>query len=299
MKKLQIRNILIPTDFSKTSLLALEQAAFMARLCKADLHLLHVVEISDTVYNIYNPAILINDVGAVEKLALKQLMELAATIKKKYAIGVKPICKDGYTTSVIIDTVNERNIDIVVMGTHGASGFNEFFMGSNAHKTVTICPCPVITVQTHSKKIGFTNIVLPIDDCVYSRQKVDSTIALAKKYAAKINILGFLEKGNDTDPEKFNVKIASVQKAVEKSGLPYEIKITKGNNFAESTMNFSKKIKADLVVVLTDHESHMKSMFLGAFAKRIVNHSRIPVMSIKPEDTGVYDTVSLAGSNGF
>lgn len=297
MKKFQIRKILIPTDFSKTSLLAVEQAAFMAQLCKADLYLLHMVEISDTVYNIYNPAVVINDYGEVEKLALKQVIELAAKLKKKYGIEIMSICKGGHTTSGIIETVEEKKIDIVVMGTHGASGFDEFFMGSNAYKTVTICPCPVITIQTHSKKIGFTNIVLPIDDCVYSRQKVDSTIELAKQYAAKINIFGFMEKGADVDIEKFKVKIASVEKAVVKAALPYEIKIVKGNDFAESVMTYSKKIKADLLVVLTDHESHIKSMFLGVFAKKVVNHSRIPVMSIRPIDTGVYDSVSLAGSN--
>ncbi len=297
MKKFQIKKILIPTDFSKTSLLAVEQAAFMTQLCKADLYLLHMVEISDTVYNIYNPAILINDYAAVEKLALKQLIELAAKLKKKYGIDVRPICKGGHTTSGIIETVEEKKIDIVVMGTHGASGFDEFFMGSNAYKTVTVCPCPVITIQAHSKKIGFTNIVLPIDDCVYSRQKVDSTIELAKQYAAKINIFGFIEKGTDTDLDKFKVKIASVEKAVIKASLPYEINIAKGKDFAESVMKYSKKVQADLVVVLTDHESHVKSMFLGAFAKKVVNHSRIPVMSIKPVDTGIYDPVSLAGSN--
>ncbi|HWY11316.1 MAG TPA: universal stress protein [Bacteroidia bacterium] len=299
MKKLQIRNILVPTDFSKTGLLAVEHAAFMARLCKANLHLLHVVEISDTVYNIYNPAILINDFGEVKKLAEKRLNELAEKLKKEYIIDIKPVCKTGHTTSGIIETVKENNIDVVVIGTHGASGFDEFFMGSNAYKIVTVCTCPVVTVQTHYKKLGFTNIVLPIDDCVYSRQKVDTTIALAKRYAAKINVYGFIEKGDDTDSKKFKIKIDSVEKAVRKAGLPYEIKIAKGNNFAESVLSYSKKIKADLIVLLTDHESHMKSMFLGAFAKRIVNHSRIPVMSIRPEESGVYDPVSLAGSNGF
>jgi nucleotide-binding universal stress UspA family protein len=297
MKKFQIKNILIPTDFSDTGSLAVKHAAFMAQLCKAELYLLHVIEISDTIYNIYNPAILINDFADVEKLASKQLNALADSLKKEYGISVKTIYKIENTAYGIVSAVNENNIDLVVMGTHGATGANEFLVGSNAHKTVTLCPCPVITVQANAKKLGFTNIILPIDDALHSRQKVDYTIALAKMYAAKVYVLGFIEQGDDTDPEKFQVKIASVERAIIKAGLSYETKLSKGENFAETTLDYANQIEADLIVVLTEHESRLKSLFLGAFAKKIVNHSKVPVMSIRLEE-GYYDLVSLAGSNG-
>ncbi len=298
MKTFQIKNILIPTDFSKTGLLAVEHAAFMARLFKANLYLLHVIEISETTYSIYNPAVVIRDMKEIEKIVDAQLSLLAAKLKKEYAITVNTLCSMGKATSEIVTAVQDNNIDLVVMGTHGASGINELFMGSNAHKTVTVCPCPVITVQTHAKKIGFTNIVLPIDNSLRSRQKVDYTIALAKKYAAKIHVLGLIDKTRETDPEKFQIKLDSIEKAIKKAGLTCECKIVKGDNIAVAAMNYSKKIKADLIVVLTDHESNYNGMFLGAFAKQIVNHSRIPVMSIKPV-IGNYESVSLAGANPF
>ena len=95
------------------------------------------------------------------------------------------------------------------MGTHGANGIGEFFIGSNAHKTVTLAPCPVITVQGNSKKLGFRKIILPIDDSIHSRQKVNYAITIAKKYAAKIDILGLIEKGEGTDKNKFEIKIKS------------------------------------------------------------------------------------------
>ena len=71
-----IKKILIPTDFSKTSILAVEHAAFMARLFKAELHLLHAIEISETTYSIYNPAIIIRDLIEIEKVAQEQLSTL-------------------------------------------------------------------------------------------------------------------------------------------------------------------------------------------------------------------------------
>lgn len=297
MKTNPFNRVLIPTDFSKTSLLAVEHAAFMAQLSKADLYVLHAIEISDSAFWIYNPAILFKDNSAIEKIASAKLKELALKIQKQYGITTKTICTTGYATAEIAKAVAEHDIDIVVMGTHGAHGFNELFAGSNAHKTVTICPCPVITVQIHARKSGFTRIVLPIDDCFDSRQKVNFTVRLAKLYSAKIYVLGLLEKSEDTDMDKFKVKLKSVEKALTKAGLACEIKTVKSGNLAEAALRFSKRVKADLISVLTDHESNLTGMFLGAFAKQIVNHSRIPVLSIRPAELGVYDSVSLAGSN--
>jgi nucleotide-binding universal stress UspA family protein len=296
MKTFQVKRILIPTDFSKTSLLALEHAAFMARLFKADIYLFHALEMSETVYTIYNPAVMDEEFKEAEKIAKKLLNDLAVKLKKEYGVSIKTLFTTGRAYTEIVEAVKEHAIDLVVMGTHGAKGFNEFFIGSNSHKTVTVCPCPVITVQTHAKKLGFTNIVLPIDDSMHSREKVNYAITIAKKYAAKIHVLGL--QNENTDPNKFKIKLESVEKVIKKANLPYEIKSVKGDNAASTAMKYSKKVKADLIVVLTDHESRLTGMFLGAFAKQIVNHSPIPVMSIRPTE-GNYESVSLSAASPF
>lgn len=299
MKTLHLKNILIPTDFSKTGLLALDQAAFMARLCKADLYLLHAVDIPEAIYMIYEPAMVMPDFKEVDVVAKKKLNELAASMKKKHGIAMKTICTRGKVAPEVMKAVKENKIDLVLMGTHGASGFNEYFIGSNADRVVKVCPCPVITIQTQSKKLGFTNIVLPIDDDFNSRQKVASTVSLAKKFAAKIHLLGLPEKNGNVNLKAFQIKIASVEKVIKKSGLAYDCKIIKTDSMAKTALNYAKKVKADLIVVLNEHESRLTDAFPGIFAKQIVNHSRISVMSIKPENLGIYDSVSLAGSNSY
>jgi leucyl-tRNA synthetase len=87
--------------------------------------------------------------------------------------------------------------------------------------------------------------------------------------------------------------------AVKKANLAYVLKISKIKNFAKAVMNYSKKTKADLISIMTDHESNLTGMFLGAFAKQIINHSKIPVMSIRPIEAN-YESVDLMGiSNPF
>jgi len=299
MKMKAIKNILVPTDFSKTASLALEHAAFMAKLFKADLYLLHVVEIHDSVFDIYNTGIMPNDNSAIRQAVLENLDKAAEKIGKENSINVIADCKTGSITAEIVKSVNDNTIDLVIMGTHGAHGFKEFFVGSNAYKTVNICSCPVITVQTNTKKLGFTNIILPIDDCFESRQKVDFTIAFAKAYAAKIHILGIIDDdSSDSDLEKFKVKLNSVEKSAKKAGVNFVTKTVKSNDLGLDTLRYARKVKADLISVLTDHESQYKVNFLGVFANKIINHSNVPILSIQSVELGVYDPVSLAGSNG-
>lgn len=276
-----LSRILIPTDFSETSLLAVKEAAFMARLCKADLYLLHAIEIAETTYSVYNPAVSILGLEGVEALVNEKLNDLAGELREEYAITVKILCSWGKVPKEIVSAVREYDIDIVVMGTHGASGFDEFFIGSNAQKTVAVCPCPVITIRSKTRLPGFTKLVLPIDNSFTSRRKVNTAIAFASHYAAKVYILGLLHKDEKTDRRKMQIKLAAVEKTVERAGLPHLTKIVSGENLALSAMKYSKKVKADLVAVLTNHESHLGSVFPGVFSKQIINHSKIPVMSIK------------------
>lgn len=282
MEPIQIKRILIPTDFSETGLLALEHATFMARLFKAHLYLLHVVEAFEYTYSIYEPEVMVRDTEEVHEVVSEKLKKLAERISKEQGVHVSTLIGSGRPAAGISETVRENDIDLVIMGTHGANGFEEYFIGSNAHKVVNMAPCPILTVQTHAKKIGFKNIVMPIDNTLHSRQKVNNVIELASMYGSKVHILGLLNSDEEIDEKKFNIKLDSVENVIKKVGVPYVRKLKKGKNIAMEAMNYSDEVKADLIVIMTDHESNLTGRFMGALSKQIVNHSKVPVMSIKP-----------------
>ncbi len=295
MKDFHVNRILIPTDFSETGLLAIEHGTFMAKLFRAELHLLHVLEVNEYSFDIPEPILRFSNLEAVQGIAAKKMEDTAEGIYKESGIKPVALCTTGKIAREVVDYADENKIDLIIMGTHGASGFEEYFIGSNAHKIVNQANCPVISVQTHAKKLGFTNIVLPIDDAIHSRQKVDYAIELAKKYTSKIHILGLLETTEDNEEGKFNIKIDAVEEAIKKAGLPLSRKIIKGDHLAAEALKYSKEINADLIVIMTDHESKLTGMYMGPFAKQIVNHSRIPVMSIRPHE-GLMSSNNPAGS---
>lgn len=284
MKTFEIKRILVPTDFSETGMLAIDHAAYLARLSKASLYLLHVVEAFEFAFSEYESEIMVRDMEGVQQAAEEKIVKLATAIGNQYKIEVKPLVSNGQPAAGISDVVKENDIDIIVMGTHGAKGFEEIIIGSNAHKVVNIAPCPVITVQASAKNVGFTNIVMPIDNTQHSRQKVYYVLQLAKLYGSKVHILGLLEDLQEIEERKFNIKLDAVEQAIKEAGLPYTRTLVTGHNIAVEAMKYSEEVNADLLVIMTDHESHISGSFLGALAKQVVNHSKVPVMSIRPKE---------------
>jgi nucleotide-binding universal stress UspA family protein len=282
MKTFDIKNILTPTDFSDTAAMAIEQSAFMARMSRATLHLLHVIKVSEFTYAIDNPAKLSNNLDDLENFCIYKLQKIASDLNLKYGINIKTTVSRGNPVEEIETAVANNHIDLVIMGTHGLSGFNEYFIGSNAHKTIKRCPCPVITVRADSKKTGFQHIVLPVENSYHSLEKVNRTVDLAKLYAAKIHLLGVRHDDEELALKKFDIMIENVESVIAHAGVAYDKTIIDGDHLGEQTLKFAKKMNADLIVVLADKESELNDTPFGALAKQMVNHSKIPVLSINP-----------------
>jgi nucleotide-binding universal stress UspA family protein len=290
MNTLNIKKILVPTDFSETGLLAMEHAIHLAELTKAHLYVMHVIEAFEYAYSIYDPDMNVNDSKELHETITQKLERTSRDIGKAHTVNISTLVGNGRPAMSIAQTAKDNEIDLIIMGTHGSNGFEEYFIGSNAHKVVTLAQCPVITVQEHAKKLGFANIVMPIDNSLHSRQKVDYVIKLASIYGSKVHVLGLLNSNEETDEKKFNIKLESAENTLKSAKIPYIRKVVKGNNIAVEAMKYSNEVNADLIVIMTDHESNITGMFLGALSKQIVNHSKIPVMSIKPYGfTGGYN----------
>ena len=293
MDTFQIKTILMPTDFSETGLLALNYAAEMAQLFKAKLHLLHVIDVPDYVFNIPEAQVHFVKQPSLEEITSRKIEEIATDIRRKFNLEVISMCSTGRIPTEIISYAEEQKTDIIVMGTHGAKGLDEYFLGSNAFRVVERASCPVITVQRKSGTGSFKEIVLPIDNLLHSREKTEYTVALAKHFNARIHILGLLEVEEPEEIAKFNLKLDSVEDSVKKAGLQYIRKIVHGNNLGLAAVEYSETAGADLIAILEDAESKLGG--IGLFAKQIVNHSRIPVLSIKPSE-GNFESVDLTGN---
>ena len=282
MKNTKIKKILVPVDFTAASDNAIAAAASLAVLMKSDIYLVHVFESSNYSYSVFaKTEALLPSFVEIKKSIGAKMEDLKEHMIKKYNLKCSVVVLSGHIHSEIYKFSTKKKVDLIVMGTHGASGYKEFFIGSNAQRLVTVSDIPVLTIPQKSKNTSFKNILIPIDNSVHSRAKVNIAMVIADQYNANIHLIGLPNTKDSKELAKFNTKMKSVEKIIDKEGLSYSTKNVQGKNIAEAALNYAVKNKCDLIVINTGHESKTTGMFLGTFSQQIVNHSDVPVLSFK------------------
>jgi nucleotide-binding universal stress UspA family protein len=292
-------NILIPVDFSETSMLAIKHGAFLAAFVKADLHLLHVVNQNYGAQNMFLPLVSLELQSEIEKKALARLNDLADIIRHENQVEVHTIVKIGSASSEISQIANEINASLIVMGTHGYSALKELVIGSTALKVLTKAPCPTMAMNREIEHVGFTKVVLPVDNTVNTKQKVNYAIELAKKFAATLYPLGLLDDSEADQAPAMEMLIHQIEELANDKGVTVKSTVIKNiKNRANSTVDYCNSVHADLVIIMTDQDAEISGFFLGPYSQQIIHLSKIPVIAIRPEE--LYDTNSsfLGGTSG-
>lgn len=295
MKKFEIRKIVTPIDFSETAMLAIEHAGHMANLFKAEIVLVHVQEKMWHGFNIIEPEATFEVPPDLTERIQNKLEELAQSVSRDYGVKASAIVTNGNVYSEIIDIVADLDADLVVMGTHGVSGVEEFFIGSNTYRVVTRSKVPVLSVQGHAKTVGFKEVLLPIDDSGHSRQKVNHALAIAKYYNSRVHVTGLYD---DTymEENKLRIKLEQACRFLTNAGVNCTMEMLRGRNQATMTLEHANKMGADLIIIMTDQEENLSGRLMGPYAQQIVNHSHIPVLSVKPVE-GRYEFPDLTGDS--
>ena len=153
---MKLTRILAPTDFSKFSGFALEWAAYIAQCMKADLVLLHVIpeeegqiieEITGEGAVVRIPKGIREDVVKDRQKKLKDQYNMVVSHEIKSILRVEEITRIGVPFLEIIKVAKEKEVDLIVMGTHGRTGLAHVLIGSVAEKVVHHAHCPVLTVK--------------------------------------------------------------------------------------------------------------------------------------------------------
>lgn len=298
MSTFQIKKILVPIDFSDTSLRAMEHAIFLARLKKAELMFFYVIEDKELHESITAPVYSREEyIETINKLKPTLIRENAAIIsdteerfhalvenaQKKGALKTSYVLESGKVGKKICEYAKKNEVNLIVMGTHGISGFREFMVGSNTYHVVKDATCPVLSIQNNSLP-GFRNILLPFTDKPHLRESVDYAREIAKIYNSKIHILGIDTADTKEHLYKIQKEGDQIKKIIEKSDVRCSLEIISSSFVAEVLLEQAKKKEADLVAIVTDLDrTSFSQYFAGPVVKQLVNHSAIPILSV-PEN---------------
>jgi len=276
-----MKNILAAVDFSDCSVNALEHAVSIAQKGQFDVHMVWVNNPSMTKTTIYSDTSseLIDEVkGQFEKLIAKYKPELPDS-------KIDYIIREGKIYREIIDEAMEAASMVIVMGTHGSSGFEQFWIGSNANKLISLSSIPVITIRAGiSVNRTLSCIVVPIDSTLETRQKVPFTIFLAKLFDAEIHILALYRTQIKAVRRRIDDYVDQVTGYLEFEGVRFVTRSVEADNITTATIEYAKSVDASLVAIMTEQETSTFNLLLGPYAQQMVNTSPFPVLSIKPRE---------------
>ncbi len=315
---IKIEKILVPTDFSETAERAVNHAALLAGAFGAKLTLLHVVEASALAEAL--PAVAPGDMPVefmppqdevykfLEEYADTKLEETAKSDFVCNAPGCETERVKGEAASVEIARYAKSNgFDLIVIGTHGRTGFSEWFFGSTTERLMRMAPCPLLAIgpgtDQHPKKEVFDHILFPFDLSRTSRHALRYACALSEKYSARLDLLHVVEYRNL--PESYTVQGSDIfkevtdleQKVLDQMerevnalytgghSLNAEFVVLEGKPF-EQIVEFANQNKVKLIVIGNTSASETHGHRLGSTAENVMPRSNCPVLIV---NTGIHE----------
>lgn len=277
-----MKRIIVPVDFSVDSINALEHALIWANYLKTELCILHVqrnesLELpQDLLQEISTPVFVVDD-------AITYLID---KYKDRYQVESGKFYYEVREGRVYqeISHAAESERSLIMMGTHGVSGFEEYWMGSTAYRVVSKAKNPVVTIRFGCLAKIPKKIVLPIDISKQSREKIPLAMYLANTFNAHIHILGVGETRVKTVHETLRQYLHQVEDFFRERNTPFSSETVVGGNITDITIAYANSIEADLITIMTEQTERAENIWLGAYAQQMVNHSSIPVLSIHPND---------------
>ena len=276
--------ILVPIGFTNQSLVALRQAVIVAKHTNSELFLLSVVEMPTALQKIFS------DYEEKQKQFKDKLRENLVALSNKYCEGVsnvKCLVSSGKIYEEITDVAESVGASLIVMGTDGTpKDIKKKFIGSNANKVVRSAPCPVITIKGKSISDSCDLIALPLDLNKETREKVTNAIQFARLFNSEIRAFSVSYTNDDeATKNKLNRTLSQVSEFITSKGVKCStelVEISSSASFSGSIVKYTEDIYADLIMIMTKGEENLDLNFLGSNARKLINKSDIPVMSIRP-----------------
>jgi len=264
-----MKTILVPCDFSKPSVNAFRFALDLATRTKGSIELLHVIElpvVNDTALNFEEA--LLRELEAKANTSFVKMTEKYKTA----GVRVTSTVEFGGVCKTTLDHIHANSIDTVVMGSHGASGLREYFIGSNAERIVRRSPVPVLIVKDFFQG-GIKNIVFPnnldLEDQDDLIQKVKS---IQNYFGAQLHVVWVNTPLNFTSDVFTRERLQEFAKRFALKNFTLNIFNHPTGN--DGIVEFAKIANAEMIAMGTHGRKGFGHWLNGSIAEDVVNHSK-------------------------
>lgn len=278
-----MKKILVPCDFSEPAIQAFRVALDIAAQSKGTVHLLHVAEFP----MVTDPAIM--PVMNLEEDFFKNILtnttnEFTKLTSQYHQQDVRVITETEFGTpsKTILDYIINQSIDMVVMGSHGASGLREMLIGSNAEKIVRGATVPVLVLKNYNTG-PIKNIVFPNTfETDHQEDLVQKIKELQNFFQAKLHLVWINTPVNFVSD---SVTLGRLHDFAKRYMLKdYTVNVF--NNISEEggIVKFTKSINGDMIAMGTHGRKGIKHLLIGSIAEDVVNHTDCPIWTYMLKD---------------
>jgi len=275
-----MKRILVPIDFSENSVFALQVGVELANQMKASLRLIHVQTGQQ-----YAPEFLGD---SPESRFFGQAKEWIEQLIEKYSNQYRVLrgefdykIREGNVVREITNQARYDDVTLIVVGTHGISGVEDRWLGSNAYRLVSHAPCPVLTVRKEMKWKAPHKILLPFDHNTLTRKIVPAVAGFARLIKAQIDVVSLQKKSTWLIPERSKIYAKQAERYIKNNAkieartIPFN---WKGN--AKKILSLAHDVNATVIAIHLNRTINPLESFFRPFANELLNDSDIPVLIV-------------------
>ncbi len=273
-----MKKILVPTDFSDQAEYALKVAAQIAKKQNSEILLLHMLELP---HEGSDAAVAGADIPEIIFFKNQAIAKFESLMDADYLDGitVSETTRFGKVYEGINSVAKKENADFIVMGSHGASGFHEMFIGSNAEKVVRSSEVPVLVIKNDMPEFKADSFVFASDFSDEIKKPFKQLLDIASHFGSHLKLV-MINTPNSFKPTQVAENIMSdFMKDVNYEN--YSMHIYNDVNVEKGILNFANSVKADLIGMCTHGRTGFAHFFNGSISEDLVNHAIRPVVTFK------------------
>ncbi|WP_435625279.1 universal stress protein [Flagellimonas sp.] len=272
-----MKQILVPVDFSDCSEYALEVAAQLARKLNGVITIFHMMGVSEAV---------LAKSELHEQEEARYYMKLAKEKLKRYTdkaylmgIPVKTIIQNYKVFEEINKVAHEQQIDLIIMGSHGASGLSRLFVGSNTEKVVRSAEVPVLVIKKPHHDFKIENVVFACNLKAESHKAFQKALDFSNLFGAELHLVYINTEGsNFLNSRQIAEKVADFSTII---GHSHTVNLYHDFSVEQGIFNFAGSISANLIVIPTHGRKGIAHFFKGSIGEKMANTIKMPIMTIK------------------
>ncbi|WP_340065914.1 universal stress protein [Ascidiimonas aurantiaca] len=275
-----MKNVLIPTDFSDNAWNAVSYAVSFFKKERCNFYILHVCRpnamVGGDIAYTPNTRIVQRTVLSDAETKMNELVERAEALSGNSKHNYISLIDYNYLIDSIKEFVREKEINLIVMGTKGASGLREVVIGSNTGDVITRVPCPELVIPEDAVFESPAQIVFPTDfNLLYNADILDTLVHICNMHNAHIHVL-FVTKNK----EKLNAEQVANRELLlgYLSDCPCTFHTTTNNRLENAIQDFVKTHDVDMIAMVAKNLNFFQQIFFRPTVENISYHTKVPFL---------------------